>query len=48
MIATEKQDPHGKFKRVKKVMLHEFKRLNQNQKGGVFKKPGFRAQNRCR
>lgn len=29
-------------------MLHEFKRLNQNQKGGVFKKPGFRAQNRCR
>jgi len=25
LIATEKQDPHGKFKRVKKVMLHKFK-----------------------
>lgn len=37
LIATEKQDPHGKFKRVKKVMLHKFKDWIKTKKVGLLK-----------
>lgn len=37
LIATEKQDPHGKFKRLKKVMLHKFKDWIKTKKVGLLK-----------